>query len=429
MNLSYFIAKRLAFSKEATFTKIIVRIAIVAVAISMAVMIVSSAMVTGFKKEITSKIFDFWGHIHVTDTQINTNFEQRPISIAEDFYQDLKAIDTITYQRYRGQSEEYETLETKGGVDHVQSYLILPSILTTKAKNFEAIMLKGVGSDFRWETLAPFIIEGRALQTDSDSLKDEILISKATANRILLSVGDKMILNFVQEGKRIRKRMTVAGIYNTGLEEYDRKFAITDIRKLQQVLDWREDQVGGVEVYVDNMDDLQVVSDYIYYDLLPPQMYAETIRQKFPNIFDWLDLQNINEWVIMGLMVIVAIINMITSLLILIIDRTKMIGILKSLGARDWSIRGIFLYYAAYIILWGLLLGNALGLFICWLQHKYQIIKLDEANYYVSVAPIEITLGNMLWINLGCFFVTLLFTVLPTYIVTRILPIKALRFG
>lgn len=429
MNLPYFIAKRLAFSKEPSFTKTIVRIAIAAIAVSLAVMLVTSAMITGFKKEVTSKIFDFWGHIDVTDTRINTTLEQRPISTEDEFYLDLKAIDTITYQRANGDDENYRVLSTKGGVKYIQAYAVIPSIITTKAKNFEAMMLKGVGHDYQWEVLNKFIEEGSPLNTKSDTLINDILVSRATANRLKLSIDDKLILNFWQDEKRIRKRMRVCGIYNTGLEEYDKRFALVDIRKIQQVMGWTKDEVSGVEVFVDNMDDLDIISDYIYYEQLPPNMFAQTIREKYPNIFDWLDLQDVNEIVIMALMIIVAIINMVTSLLILILDRTKMIGTLKALGAKDWGIRSIFLYYAAYIILWGLFFGNLIGLSLCWLQKKYEFIQLDEANYYVSVAPIELTFMNWLMINVGCFMITLIFLILPTYIVTRISPIKALRFG
>ena len=192
---------------------------------------------------------------------------------------------------------------------------------------------------------------------------------------------------------------------------------------------WQPNQVGGIEVFVDNLDDLDIVSDYIYYEHLPPSIYSETIRQKYSSIFDWLELQNINELVILGLMIIVAIINMITALLILILDRTKMIGTLKALGASDWTVRKIFLYYAAYIVLWGMLFGNMLGLALCWIQKTYGIIELDEANYYISVAPIDVQLSSLILINVVCFVVTLIFLVLPTYLVTRITPMKALRFG
>lgn len=434
MNFPYFIARRLAFSAEPSFTKIIVRIAIAAIAISLAVMIVTTAMITGFKKEITTKIFGFWGHIHITDTNINTTFDQKPIDRNSEYYYTLQDIDTVSFQHPTGitdqNGDESYTMElTKGGVKYAQVYSIISAIIETKDRSLEGIQLKGVGDDYHWEIMEDFLTSGRIINTKSDTISSDIMISKVTASRLKLEVGDKLILNFLKNRQRLRKRMTVVGIYNTGLDEYDRLFALTDIRKLQDVMDWSSNEVGGIEVFIDELDDLEFISDYIYYQHLPPHLYAQTIREKFPNIFDWLDLQDINEIVIMALMIIVAIINMITALLILILDRTKMIGILKSIGATDWGVRKIFLYYAAYIILWGMFFGNLIGFLICFLQKKFGIITLDEASYYISVAPIDISWYNILIINVSCFIITLSFLVLPTYLITRITPMKALRFG
>jgi len=397
-------------------------------------MIITTAMITGFKQEITNKIFGFWGHIHITDTSMSTTFDQRPIDRNEEYYYTLQDIDTLEYQdpvSFLGYEfgENYTTELTDGGVKYAQVFAMIPGIITAKERNFEGIMLKGVGDDFHWEVMKDFLVDGRIIDTQSDSVSNDIIISKVTSKRLKMNVGDPMIVSFIKDRKRIRKRMEVVGIYNTGLDEYDRKFAMTDIRKLQDVLDWQPNEVGGIEVFVDNLDDLNLVSDYIYYEHLPPRLYSQTIREKFPSIFDWLDLQDINELVILGLMIIVAIINMITALLILILDRTKMIGTLKALGGDNWMIRKIFLYYAAYIVMWGMFFGNLIGLALCWMQKKYEFIKLDEASYYVSVAPIDVQLGNMLIINLACFIITILFLVLPTYLVTRISPMKALRFG
>ena len=225
-----------------------------------------------------------------------------------------------------------------------------------------------------------------------------------------------------------RDSIEVSGIYKTGLEEYDQKFALVDIRKIQQLLDWEEDQVSGFEVFIDNIDDLDPLADYIYFEQLPNNLYAETIRAKLPEIFEWLDLQDINETVILALMIIVAIINMVTALMILILERTNMIGTLKAIGSTNWSIRKIFLYYAAYIIIIGLFWGNLLGIGLCIMQEKFELIRLSEANYYLSVAPVDLQLWPILMLNLGTLLVTLIFLILPSYLVTSISPVKAIRF-
>jgi len=228
--------------------------------------------------------------------------------------------------------------------------------------------------------------------------------------------------------EQLERRFTVEGIYRTGLEEYDRQFALVDIRKIQQVLGWKENQVSGFEVFVDNIDDLDAFTNYIYFEEITNDLYAESIKEKMRAIFEWLDLQDVNEWVILGLMLVVAIINMVTALLILILERTNMIGTLKSLGAANWSIRWVFLYYAGYIILVGLFWGNLIGLGLCWLQATFGFITLDEANYYLAVAPIKINWWSVLLLNGGTLVVTLLFLIVPSYLVSRIDPVKAIRF-
>ena len=226
----------------------------------------------------------------------------------------------------------------------------------------------------------------------------------------------------------MRRAFQIKNIYKTGLEEYDKRFGIVDIKKLQEILGWNVNEVQGMEVVLNDVRDLDVISEYVYYEILPQQLYAESIRSKFPSIFEWLSLQDINETIILQLMVLVAIINMITVLLILILERTQMIGILKSLGMNNWQVRKIFIYNAGYIIFYGLIIGNILGLGIALLQKHFNFIKLDEANYYLDTAPIEINWMALILLNVGTFVVTLITLVLPTMLITRIAPVKALRF-
>lgn len=235
-------------------------------------------------------------------------------------------------------------------------------------------------------------------------------------------------MSFMKDQKHRKRSFVISGIYNTGLEEYDSKIAIVDIRKIQQLFGWSEDQVGVIEVLIDEKEDLEVLSEYIYYDILPSNLYAEPITQKFPNIFQWLDLQDFNERIVLWLMIIVGVINMITVLIILILERTRMIGVLKALGMKSWSIRKIFIYNAGFIILMGLVVGNFLGIGICLAQKYFGFITLDEKSYYLSVAPIEFNIPLLVIINISIIVIILIVMIVPTLIIDRISPIKVLRF-
>lgn len=434
MNLPYFIARRVAASGQASFSRLIIRVAIVAVALSVAVMIAATALVAGFKQEISSKIFGFWGHIHITDTDINRSLlEAYPISTDQPFYPHLDTLGPVPYlarEMWMGHPVERQRL-TKGGVSHIQAFAIKPGIIEAgqgERKEIEGIILKGVGQDFNWSFMDQYIKRGARIQYPDSSMSRDILISQQTANRLQLDTGDTFITHFVEKGEQLQRRFRVSGVYRTGLEEYDQKFALVDIRQIQRLLGWREDQVSGFEVFIDDIDDLIPLAEHIYFEELPRDLYAETIREKMPEIFDWLDLQDINEVVILTLMVIVAIINMVTALLILILERTNMIGTLKALGAGNWKIRQMFLYYAGYILLMGLLWGNGFGIGLCLLQDQFEFIRLSEENYYLSTAPIALRWAPIALINVGTFVITLVFLVLPSYLVTRISPVKAIRF-
>lgn len=432
MNIEHFIAKRIAFTNSASFTKVIIRIAMAAIAVSLTVMILTTAIISGFKKEITDKIFGFWGHIHITDSNISRNFDLSPINKDDTYYQAIQEIKQIEYQaeaKVLGFPLEGKVIDkvTIGGVKGIHPFIQLPALLSTR-DNFHGILLKGIDQDYNWSSMQKFIIDGTKITYQKDSLSDDILLSKNIATQLGIETGDKVILSFIIDKMQIKKRFQVCGIYNTGLEEYDKRFCLVDLAKIQDILGWPSSDVQGMEVVLDDVKDLDVISEYIYYEVLPQKYYAETIRSKFPSIFEWLNLQDINEKIILQLMILVAIINMITVLLILILERTQMIGILKSLGMHNASIRKIFIYNAGYIIFFGLLFGNIIGLGIAWLQKHFQFIQLDEANYYLSTAPIAINGWTILWLNVATLLVTLLFLIIPTMLVSRITPVKALRF-
>ena len=439
MQIEYFIAKKLSSSEGRSFSRLIIRIAIAAVAISVAVMICSTSLIAGFKKEISNKIFGFWGHIHITDNDVSINssiLDVYPVRTNQDFYPSLDTIKKVRYFEtisWLGQELDRE-LETEGGIRHIQVYALCPGILEVKSKDkkadseIEGIILKGVSKDFDWEFLSDYILEGSPIELTDTAFSRDILISKQTSQRLRIGVGDTFTFYFVERGEQLRRRFKVCGIYKTGLDEYDKRFALVDIRQLQRLLGWRQDEVGGFEVFVEDIDDLGVITDYIYYEKVSNDFYVESIQDKMREIFEWLELQDINEVVILILMIIVAIINMVTALMILILERTNMIGTLKALGSNNWSIQKVFLYFAAYITAMGLFWGNILGLGLCLLQDQFGIITLDETNYYLSVAPVDFNFWSILMINIGTLFITLVFLVIPSYLVTTISPVKAIRF-
>jgi lipoprotein-releasing system permease protein len=314
---------------------------------------------------------------------------------------------------------------TKGGVHHIQSYATKAGIIKTK-DNFEGIVLKGVGSDYDWHFVEKNLVDGRKLN-NCDTCHD-ILISKSTADRLNLKTGNKFVVHFVQDNKQEKRLFQISGIYKTGIEEYDKRFALVDIHFVQELLGWSSNQVAGFEVFVDNMQDLKPISNHIYSELITNDLTSQTVREEQPAIFDWLDLQDTNEYVILGLMLLVSIINMVTALLILILERTNMVGTLKALGTTNWGVQQIFLYYGIIIIGAGLLIGNAFGLGLAWLEQRFHFIKLPEADYYLSYAPIHFDWSVIAILNIGTLLITSLFLILPTFLITSISPIKAIRF-
>lgn len=424
-NLSLFIARRIAFSGGKNFSRLIIRIAIVAVALSVAVMVSASALISGFKTEISKKIFEFWGHIHISDTSYSLSFEPTPIDKNQAFYPWL---DTI-----RGIPAEYldqmpaPRQRPHGGIRHIQVFATKAGIIHTKTA-LEGVLLKGIDRDFDWNNLRPYLKEGRPIEFSDSSASRDIIISRQTADRLEIGVGDKFVMHFVKNGEQLRRLFQVCGIFKTGLEDYDRKFALCDIRQVQNLLGWDSTQVAGFEVWLDDLRDLNLYNRYIYDEVLPNDLTAVSIRDKFPSIFDWLALQDYNEVVILALMLAVAIINMITALLVLVLERTNMIGILKALGASNRPIRRIFIYHASTITLLGMFWGNLLGLGFCFLQDKFHFIRLKEADYYLSYAPIKMNWLAVAGINAGTLLITVLFLLLPSLVVSKIAPVKAIQF-
>lgn len=418
MQFERFVASRLAGARAKGFTKTIIRFAIAATAISLAVMLIATAMITGFKREISQKVFGFWGHIHITDTRAFSTYEAVPFERDTALEEKIRSLNNL------GNAMD---LQSDGGVRHLQRFAQVPGIIRT-AETMEGMILKGVAEDIDWQILRSYLKEGTVLDLAPGTVSEGIVISRVTADRLKVKTGDTFVVHFVRDENQLQRRFTVKGIFQTGLEDYDRKFAIVDIRKVQQLLGWEEDQIAGYEIYVDNIDDADAIRDFIYIEYLPANLYAETIRQKFPNIFEWLELQNINEIVILALTLVVAMINMVTVLLILILERSQMIAILKTVGSPNWQIRRIFLWNAWIILTRGLLWGNLIGLAICFLQYYFKLIKLNEADYYIAYAPIYVNPFYVLGINAGTMLLTMLVLIIPSMLIMRMQPVKVLRF-
>lgn len=407
MNTELFITKRLAFDSQKSFSRFIIGIATAAVTLSVTVMIVAVSLVNGFQHEITEKVYGYWGHVIITPFGFGQQYEgDRPV---EKGQVDIPYIKNIP------------------GVRHIQGFAYKAGII--KANNsIEGVVLKGVTADFDWSYFEHYLVRGHVFQSGDSVPNRSIVISKITAQRLEIDTGDHIEVHFIENIPRVRK-LTVTGIYNTGLAEYDERFALVDAGMIQQLNDWDSTEFSGYEIFVDNKDDIDRVNQDIYYNSLSPEVISQTIMEVNPNIFDWLELQSVNKYVIMGLMVVVAIINMITCLLILILERTNMIGMLKAMGATNQNIQKIFVYYGAYIVGVGLIIGNVLGLGLVAAQHFFGFIVLPEESYYVSVAPVQFSVGWYIAINIGTLLVCTVMLLLPSLLISRISPIKAIRFS
>jgi lipoprotein-releasing system permease protein len=406
MNVEYFIAKRLFTAKEKNnrYTKPILRIAILAIALSVAVMLLSITVLTGFKNEISNKIIGFGSHITITNFTDNQSYESEPIELNQEFYP------SITQQQ---------------GIKHIQTFATKAGIIKTEDEIL-GMVLKGIGSDFDPSFFEKNLVVGE-VPTYNDTLTSrKVMISKSVADILQLKLGEKLIMYFVEQPPRVRK-FIIAGIYETGFGDFDDLIVMADIRHIQKLNGWERNQVGGFEILIDNFDQLDEITAKVY-EQIPYNLNAQSIKEQNPQLFDWLDLQDINVRVILILMLIVGGVNMITALLILILERTKLVGILKALGATNWSVRKVFLYNAVYLILKGLFWGNIIGLGIAFLQQKFQFISLDPNIYYMITVPINFNFMHILWLNLGTLLICWLILIIPSIIITKITPVKAIRF-
>ncbi len=409
MNFELFIAKRIIGSKsyKNSVSAPIIKIGIAAIAIGIIVMLIAIATGFGLQQKIRDKVVAFNGHIIIDNYDTNQSDEsQVPISIDQEFYPNFNAVNNVTHLQATAQ---------KFGVIRTET-------------DFEGVVIKGVGKDYQWQYFKEFLIEGR-LPNFSEGLNNEILISQYIANRMNFNIGDKFQTLFgenLDRPPRIRA-FEIVGIYNSGFQDLDKKFCIADLRHIQRLNNWEKNQVGAFEVFVDDFDNIKEIGSAVDREV-GSFLKTTTIKRKYAGIFEWISIFDNNTYGIIAIIILVAGINMITTLLVLILERTQMIGILKAIGSDNWSIRKVFLYNASYLVGLGLLWGNIIGLGLLFAQKYFKLFPLNPDTYYVTEAPVYMSLDYILLLNVGTFVICLLMLLVPSIIITKISPIKAMRF-
>lgn len=414
MNAELFIARRIYKGDRKNNKRVsspAIKIAIAGIALGLAVMIVAVCIIVGFKKEVRAKVVGFGSHIQITAFESNSSYEHTPIAFS----------DTLA-----------DMLTHNPNILHFQEFITKPAIIKTD-DDFMGVILKGISEKYDWEFFKKNLLEGTVFQPNDSVTGNRAIISKQIADKLHLNTGDNFTCYFVQEPVRAR-RFHISGIYSTNFEDYDKLYVIVENEVLSSLNGWDKDMVSGIEVLVRDYDNLDRVSQDLFFDMasykdrLGNALYTRSIKDINPMIFNWLNLLDMNVWVIIILMLVVSGFTMISGLLIIILERTNMIGMLKSMGARDFSIRKVFLYLSTFLIGQGMLWGNIIALSFCLIQHKFQLLKLDPATYYLSAVPVDLNPLYIILLNIGTLMVSLLMMIGPSYLVARITPAKSIRF-
>ena len=416
MNFELFLAKRIHYSDDKgdnrRVTPPIIRIAMAGIAIGLAVMIASVAVVIGFKKEVRNKVIGFDAHIQLSNFDSNNSYESTPLAVSDSLR---------------------EVLLSQKGVRHIEVFATKWGIIKTD-NDFQGIILKGVDADFDTTFLKKHLVEGQMIHIDPVTTGNEILISRTTANLLQLHCGDSFNTYFLVDREMRSRRFQIAGIYDTGFSDYDQLFLYGDIKHIRRLNGWEYDMCSRVAIYIHDFNDLDVLSDDLYFSLIDNKdrlgntYYIRSIKELNPMIFNWLDILDSNVWIILGLMVIVSGFTMISGLLIIILERTGMIGILKALGQHNYSIRKVFLNVSFFLIVRGMFWGNIIALALCFLQSHFHWLKLDPATYYIDFVPVDLRLLSLLLINAGSLLLSLIMMIAPSYLITKIEPAKSIRF-
>jgi lipoprotein-releasing system permease protein len=411
MNLPYFIAKRLTSEKkkQTSISSPILTIAVIAIALGIIMMLVSVATGIGLREKIREKISAFNGHIIISNFDNNqSEVSLTPIDKNQDFYPNFSSVSDI---------------------NHIQAVITKAGVIRTET-TFEGIIFKGVGTDYRFKNLEEYLVQGRIPNVTEERENAEVLISEYLAKRMEFELGDKFTTHFLKDDPNERpnlRQFEIVGIYNSGFQEFDANFIFGDIRHLQRMNRWSPNQIGNFEVFVQDFEKIQQKGKEIH-SQTPPTLDTQTIVEKYNHIFEWLKITDSNIYLIIVLMLLVGVINIAVALLVMILERTQMIGILKAMGANNWTLRKIFLHNAFYLITRGLLWGNLIGLGILLIQKYFGVVKLNPESYYVNQAPVYLNWEYILALNIGTILVCLIVLLIPSYIITKISPVKAIRF-
>ncbi len=406
MNTDLFIARRMIKGSRGNYSRPVIRISILSIALSLTIMFVSIAILTGFQQEIRDKVIGFAGHIQVTRFSENTSLVPFPVEKQQPFLPALR-------------------LHPK--INHIQVYATKAGIIRTSGQ-IQGVVLKGVGDDYDWGFFSKRMVQGHIPSYSDTAQKNDVIISRSLADLLEMKVNDPVRMYFIVGDHTVGRKFRVAGIYETGLDEFDKLYVIGNLVHIQKINGWNAGQVGGFEIVLRDFRDVEAMGKYVYHQI-GFQLDASTIYQMYPQIFDWLALQDMNVVIILSLMIAVSAITMISTLLILILERTSMIGVLKALGLSNRRTRKIFMYHALYILGWGIGIGNLLGFVLCLLQLKFGIIGLPQESYYVSVVPVHLDIFNILLLNVISVVACYLMLVIPSFIITKINPVKAIRFS
>jgi lipoprotein-releasing system permease protein len=416
MNTELFIARRLFFEKSSKkyLSQKIIRIALVGIALGLTVMIVSVAVITGFKKEIRNKVIGFGSHIQIVNFDSSNSYETRPVSGIQPFLEELQNIE---------------------GVNHVQVFATKPGMIKTD-EYIQGIVFKGVDKSYDWSFFSKNMISGTLPQVHDSVRSSEIIISDQVSRLLNVLPGNQVVLYFINEDESTPRmlQLTISGLYRTSLEEFDNLFVVGDIRQVQRINNWENNQVSGFEVTIADFSRIDEIEQRVRNQVLNYSqengdiMRTTNITREYPQIFDWLSILDMNVWVILILIAVVAGFNMISGLLVLILERSNMIGVLKALGSPDWSIRKVFLYLSVFLTSRGLIWGNIIGVGLILIQYYFEIFRLDPTMYYVDFVPINFSLLHIILLNIGTIAATTLMLVIPSYVVSKISPEKTIRF-